>query len=329
VRLWLGFLRLRSDLPHIAEEVGTLRNRDRESLVRRLFLVALLGEVVTCFLGHRCSSLRVMALDLSGSWAKVRRAKEHANALEAAVSNPSKFYRPEDWGADAQFQRKARYFSVRLTGPDITLPLRWSVWIGDILHNMRSALDHLAWQLVQDGRCPNPKMRELVQFPIYSDRTSYNKMLDKRLPGVSRAALKIIRTRQPYLRGKRAADHPLALLAAFSNADKHRLVLPILHRSTDVSDLHVVPGSVRECEVHRIEQFGPEFALQPGKEIARVHVTRIAEGVEPDMKIYVKGRAAIALDGGPDLGGTIGLIGNYLEAILLEFGPEPDDPGQG
>ena len=30
-------------------------------------------------------------------------------------------------------------------------PVRWGVMAGEIVHHLRSALDHLAWQLVLDG----------------------------------------------------------------------------------------------------------------------------------------------------------------------------------
>ena len=43
----------------------------------------------------------------------------------------------------------------RLTEPTTHGPGRadveWSLILGDLLHNLRSALDHLAWQLVVDG----------------------------------------------------------------------------------------------------------------------------------------------------------------------------------
>ena len=36
-------------------------------------------------------------------------------------------------------------------------PLRFSTLFGDLIHNLRSALDHLAWQL---GDCERPQTRQ-------------------------------------------------------------------------------------------------------------------------------------------------------------------------
>ncbi len=45
----------------------------------------------------------------------------------------------------------------------------FSVVVGDVIHNLRSALDHLAWQLViLDGGQPN----DSTQFPIYESATN-------------------------------------------------------------------------------------------------------------------------------------------------------------
>ena len=44
-----------------------------------------------------------------------------------------------------------------------TADLEWSIRIGEVLHQLRSALDHLAWQLVLlDGARPSRQ----TQFPI-------------------------------------------------------------------------------------------------------------------------------------------------------------------
>ena len=50
-------------------------------------------------------------------------------------------------------------------------PVSFAARFGDILHNYRGVLDHIAWQLVRHGSCwplPDEKAETAVQFPIYS-----------------------------------------------------------------------------------------------------------------------------------------------------------------
>jgi hypothetical protein len=73
---------------------------------------------------------------------------------------------------------------------------RWNPIIGDVLYNFRSALDHLARQLViQNGRRPRN-----TSLPIYNDIRLY---VEKGLPaieGMSEAVRTAIEAAQPYHR---------------------------------------------------------------------------------------------------------------------------------
>jgi len=126
--------------------------------------------------------------------------------------------------------------------------------VGDYVQNLRSALDHLAWEMVQkgDGRDHNPN---LVQFPIYSIGRSrrtgsrrlrtFENQIEKNLPGVSREQKALARRHQPYHRGQ----WQLATLAALSNQDKHRVITPtLLFISPDIKQHHLEPTSGRILE---------------------------------------------------------------------------------
>jgi hypothetical protein len=49
-------------------------------------------------------------------------------------------------------------------------------------------------------------------------------MADRRIPGLSDRHRAMVKQSQPHHRGDRAQEHPLAMLATVSNADKHRIV---------------------------------------------------------------------------------------------------------
>ena len=94
------------------------------------------------------------------------------------------------------------------------------VVIGDIAHNLRSALDHSTWQLVlANGGKPKPGSRG-TRFPILFERPEKPLGIEG---GVSESALTVIEDAQPY--NAQPVDryrHPIAVLQHVSNTDKHR-----------------------------------------------------------------------------------------------------------
>ena len=106
-------------------------------------------------------------------------------------------------------------------------PLELSVVIGDFLFGVRSALDHLIWQLViHNGRSPTARN----MFPITSAPALFNAAVTerRRLEGVSPKACAIIESLQPYHIGNEA----LGRLDTLHNVDKHRA----LNLTTVVAD---------------------------------------------------------------------------------------------
>jgi hypothetical protein len=103
-------------------------------------------------------------------------------------------------------------------------PLRLGVILGDCLHNLRSALDHLAWQVtLLDGGTPDGD----TQFPIVSkSEVQFEKTADRRIPGLNARHRAMVKSAQPFHDGAGASSHPLSVLADLSNIDKHRVVHP-------------------------------------------------------------------------------------------------------
>jgi hypothetical protein len=93
------------------------------------------------------------------------------------------------------------------------------VLIGEFAYSLRSALDHLAWQLgLLSSRAPSRHST----FPILStnraeDRRRF-KLATRDIPS---EAVDIIKTLQPYLRGDAMKSDPLWQLNKLCNLDKH------------------------------------------------------------------------------------------------------------
>ena len=107
-------------------------------------------------------------------------------------------------------------------------PLRWSILIGEILSNLRSALDHLVWQLVLDNEQTPGRHNE---FPIAKNHQHWQQEKVRTLKGVSQRHQAMIGYLQPY---SGRINLPfgvsrLKVLDDLSNIEKHRhLVVAVI-----------------------------------------------------------------------------------------------------
>jgi hypothetical protein len=97
--------------------------------------------------------------------------------------------------------------------------------IGDAIHNLRSALDHLVYELAP----PKVRKRGKTQFPIFKDECEFKAIGAKWIAGISGDERALIERVQPWnAPGGAPADNPLAILNRLSNIDKHRLLIPVI-----------------------------------------------------------------------------------------------------
>ena len=94
----------------------------------------------------------------------------------------------------------------------------YSIAVGEIAYNLRSALDHLIWQLVRaNGECPNHRH----EFPIFIDAGGYHKSVENRLRGLDDRQRGMIESFQPFQDNRSVGPH-LWMLYKICNIDKHR-----------------------------------------------------------------------------------------------------------
>jgi hypothetical protein len=218
--------------------------------------------------------------------------------------------------AEKEFDPKRWCWIFYVTGIVLFPPASRPV-LGDLLNNLRAALDHLAWQLVLNGSDQKPKNPEAVQFPLYTQRGSrasgkgFRGNVGRRLPGVSQDAVAFIERCQPYAR--RRDLRPLALLVRLSNDDKHRAVVPVLTNAREFTTqaIAVVGG--------RVKRFVPKLRLgspvYEGAEILRVWTA--PRNAQVEMKAHVSSR--VSLETGDDLVPTLDDMGNLAERIVRAF----------
>jgi hypothetical protein len=128
------------------------------------------------------------------------------------------------------------------------IPPRLKVLTGEIVHHLRCAFDHLAWQLSSAEF--QTKFPTRIQFPIFMEEpepcgVTKNKMSGycRQIQGIaSPTALTRIHTLQPYLRQNPSRD-PLWLIHDMDRVDKHReLILVAFSGQLNVMANAVLPG---------------------------------------------------------------------------------------
>ena len=177
-----------------------------------------------------------MGIYLDAIDAKTNRARTQLSQLKLEIDKYSHSPGVRD-RIKVEFSDEEEKFSVTLGSADYPHEfVEWSVTIGEIVHNLRSAFDHLVWQLVRDnGGQPS----EANMFPIVSleNRASWERISKNKLKGVSDAMKERIRRIQPFaVLGAPYDVTALSRLNHLSNVDKHRRSLQLAPRIVGLED---------------------------------------------------------------------------------------------
>jgi hypothetical protein len=221
-----------------------------------------------------------MSHPLDGCWAKIKRANENIKNLEAEIAA---FTHTDNYIIIRHIDHKA--MECTFAAIPQTIPLRFSVLVGEIIHHLRSSLDHLIWALVLK-RHPNPNVR--VQFPVCSTPKKFETARKSGIiDGVSRSTQTIIERVQPYNNasfGKPVPDHPLRILHDLNIADKHTLLAVVVSATYVPNKLHF-SGKMADTQIARIipTQWADQL-LRPepgGTVILKIKFTKM----HPDVKV--------------------------------------------
>lgn len=204
---------------------------------------------------------------------KLQRAEKHVAEAEAMIaayvsSHPYEVGK----GMEGEDGRSVRF--LRFTEqPDNML----AVVIGDVIHNLRSALNHLA------AACTPRENWDRVQFPIFERdpatieelnwRKASLKAWNRQTSGMIPEAVAALQTLQPYYTGfDQKTWHGLSIVEELSNTDKHReLVItgsglrnPMITKTVNGTALQPerAVGNVNDGAKITTETFPREVAMQ-------------------------------------------------------------------
>jgi hypothetical protein len=255
---------------------------------------------------------------------KVERAKEHVHALQRElhsffVSNPYMVAMKVD-----PVTQRLIYYLADVADP----PAKLSTIVGDAIHNLRTALDHLAYELVALGSGQEPSTR--IYFPICEDSISYRNQSPAKTKGMHAIAKRAIDETKPY----RLGNDILWQIHKLDIIDKHRMLMTVgsTFASVNISavltqhladTLSKVPGysplqppKLPDLFLNPAERI---FPLQPGTELFIDAV-----GAKPNSEIKFKFEVLLYEDGiveGQPLVETLQRMIKVVEDLIVSFKP--------
>jgi len=166
--------------------------------------------------------------------------------------------------------RKLIYYVTAVDSTPDCLPLI----AGDVIQNLMSALDHLAYQIVCRDTSDNPPNPNWIYFPIADDLQKYEAKKAGKMQGASAATFAAIDALKPYKGG----NDSLWSLYRLNNIEKHRLLLAVGSQAGGINLGQLMAGHLRstfpEAAVKAFEAMDiylnpadKGFPLQPGFEL--------------------------------------------------------------
>lgn len=211
---------------------------------------------------------------------KQRQAGEHISRFSAAADD---YVARANLGLRYDIDPDVGTVGVRLHA-DSEPPLALGAIIGDVLHNLRSALDSVAWETCQRaGMSVNQESR--VYFPIGTDSARWPALAARHLPNVSAEHLQVFERFQPWYWDEQArqvgvdterpmaGSHPLAKLHELAKMDRHRVTHPVLAREghTWLGHEEGVTAEILRAGRATVGEVFLEWRVDPPSAAASVH----------------------------------------------------------
>jgi len=239
----------------------------------------------------------------------VRLKRERArNQLKLLNGQIDAFLNAGPYSASCNFNRDTGELTIRAKLESSSDPM-WGVQVGEIIHNLRSALDHTVNHLV----IPDPKSKN--QFPIFKSVGWFEQDgVCKFLNGASSKAIDLIRSEQPFPKedgGTGEGDKsPLWHLKELSDADKHRLIhitgAMLQSFQFDLAELKA------DAKIRKIVRRGPG-PMEQDAILVRALFEGFREWPFTNPEVYCKLATSVTFDQGAPVAGWWEVIGTLID----------------
>jgi hypothetical protein len=273
---------------------------------------------------------------MAGCQEKLWRAHEHFDVLQVEIAKLQTGRTDESQLVTFRTERKPntkntlRTVVAGVTDPD----LRLATVLGDMIHNLRSSLDNLVFELAFLGM-RGKKVPKRTAFPSSLTKAHWQSkpVQNALLEGVLKKHRALLYEVQPCYRKsdsvserarRRRKRNPAADLHHLWNEDKHRMVLPFV---LTPFQMQPIIGPFHDCRPDGEPTINIDFLGSPvevGTEVLTipVHVT----GDEPRLTVRLKIDGEISLRNGFPVLDAMMNIANYVRGIIARFQPEFETP---
>jgi hypothetical protein len=268
---------------------------------------------------------------LAGCEQKLWRAHEHFEVLQREVRTLKRELKPATFRTEKKPDTKDTFRTVvdEVNAP----PLRLALIVGDIVHNLRSALDHLVFELAFLG-LRGKKIPDRTAFPGSLTRTNWNSSYVQgvMLEGVMKKHRAALYRAQPCYR---LTDNPTpatlrrrkrsapADLQNLWNEDKHRMI-----QLAVAAPVEIRPSiRFRDCTERGHPRIHVGFLgrpLEQGTEVLTIPVT--PTGPYPNVYVDIEIACEVSLRNGFPLRYLLAHIGDWVAHVVRYFEPAFETP---
>jgi hypothetical protein len=201
---------------------------------------------------------------------KIGRAYHHLNILEEQVGS---FFKTDPYTIITRFNADRTECRFNISVSDRIPQDEWGLIVGDCVHNVRSALDHLVWEIAESFSGHQPTDSD-TQFPIFRTRDAFCTSCERYIGRLPVYAQALIEQLQPY-HASCPSEHPLWLCRHLDNDDKHKII-PVVAAVVQSGAISLPPHI---CMVEQRFRFGQ---FEDGAEVG---LFRFADPVPPEAQM--------------------------------------------
>lgn len=225
---------------------------------------------------------------LDGIIRKIQRADEHIRDLNARINA---LIEGDAYRLASEPDTDPREHILKAFGPEP--PPEFAIIAGEAIHQLRTSLDHLVWQLVvAAGGTPT----HWHAFPICATRKGFESACERGVvKGISESAFARIESRQPYHTGQDTRRNFLEVLRVLNNHDKHRSMI-LVTAAAHQRDITIGSTGASEGEEKRnitlvsiSPPTGPKRPTEEGAELLRFTFE------EPEPDVELKGKPIVQI----------------------------------
>lgn len=257
---------------------------------------------------------------------RIERAKAGRERLKDEIAawrsaHPNAFGVVPDW--DEHHLMRMHDGRIRLLARvEASPPKAWGLLVGDILGDMRSALDYAVYALaVANTRLDPPPDEKWLEFPIATTEAWFReKRVQRKLSGLSVQARDYIESVQPYqpgFGGPSGVTSPLWLLNEMVGPSKHRFI-PVFWTMLHSTQLQFMPGINATFSDMRAYRHGTELIDGTPLVDLKLAVTAQNAAIPLGASItpYVAFRPSTNLPASGEVYMELGKIGGPVEDVV-------------